>query len=490
MPAPRPRFHLAPPHNWMNDPNGLVFWEGRYHVFYQHNPFAPKWGDIHWGHASSADLVHWLDHGVALTPSTGPDEDGCWSGCGRVVDGVPTFFYTGVSGEADARLESVCVATGGGDLTELKKSAANPVVAPVRREHGHKQYRDPFVLHDAARGRWLMLLGSGIEREGQPPQGCVVTYSSLDCRNWDYAGVLFALPADGGPFDTGSRWECPQLVRVGEDWVLIVSIQLSGPPSAGEATVSCPYAVWFVGDFDGSRFVPRSRGLVDGGDVFYAPAVMAAPDGRVLMWGWLQETASQPELDEAGFAGALSVPRELGVHGDRLVSRPASELSSLWVEDVRIDNMRLTQDSDIVGSTAGSAARIRFRIATDGLAGLAIGVPGETGQLLIALDGRDDPRLAVIELTGDAAHERGSVALATGTAAVDVEVYLDSTIVEVFAGSGEALTTRDHTWTRPARELRMVAVAGSAELTGIAIASLRSTWSKESARLTRRAARP
>ena len=122
----RPRFHLMPPANWMNDPNGLIHWQGTYHLFYQYNPNGPFWGTIQWGHAISPDLVHWTHLPVALAPTPGSyDADGCFSGCAVDHDGVPTIIYTGVR---DGQ-QSTCVAVGDADLRTWRKYPGNPVIA-------------------------------------------------------------------------------------------------------------------------------------------------------------------------------------------------------------------------------------------------------------------------------------------------------------------------------------------------------------------------
>ncbi len=116
----RPLYHFIAPANWMNDPNGVIFWKGKYHLFYQYNPNGPFWGTLHWGHAASADLVHWEDYPIALTPSQdGPDKLGCWSGC--IVDdgGVPTALYTAPGPQ------TVCLATGDDDLRTLDETGCS-----------------------------------------------------------------------------------------------------------------------------------------------------------------------------------------------------------------------------------------------------------------------------------------------------------------------------------------------------------------------------
>ena len=127
----RPRYHFTPPANWMNDPNGIIEWDGKYHLFYQHNPYAAVWDNMHWGHAVSSDLLHWTDLPVALSPTAdGPDEDGCWSGCAVDDNGVPTILYTGVRGDWTLpQNQRVCLATGNADLTSWEKYAGNAIIA-------------------------------------------------------------------------------------------------------------------------------------------------------------------------------------------------------------------------------------------------------------------------------------------------------------------------------------------------------------------------
>ena len=117
----RPRYHFLPTKNWMNDPNGVIHWKGRYHLFYQHNPNDTVGNDIHWGHAVSADLVHWTHLPIALAPTPGgPDVDGCWSGCAVDHDGIPTLIYSGNSGGR----QLPCIATSDDDLLTWRNTPA------------------------------------------------------------------------------------------------------------------------------------------------------------------------------------------------------------------------------------------------------------------------------------------------------------------------------------------------------------------------------
>ncbi|MBZ0294813.1 MAG: glycoside hydrolase family 32 protein, partial [Anaerolineae bacterium] len=132
----RPQYHFLPPSNWMNDPNGLIQWNGQYHLFYQYNPHGPLWGTIHWGHAISDDLIHWADWPIALTPTLGgPDEAGCFSGCAVNHDGVPTLIYTGTRGERHD-IQTQCIATSHDGLLTWETYSGNPVLDAVPDEAG------------------------------------------------------------------------------------------------------------------------------------------------------------------------------------------------------------------------------------------------------------------------------------------------------------------------------------------------------------------
>ena len=294
----RPRYHFLPPSGWMNDPNGLIQWEGRYHLFYQ---YSPEFGDVppshraatlkHWGHAVSDDLVHWEHWPVALTPTPGgPDKDGCYSGCAVDNDGVPTLVYTGVFPQC------ACIATSTDGLVTWTKHPANPVVAAPPAGLAVPGFRDHSVWSEA--DGWHQVIGSGIRGVG----GTALHYTSPDLIHWSYRGQLLTGDAEL----TNAMWECPDFFPLGDQHVLMVSAH----PGA-TAVVYCvgPYA---AGTYDGVY-----RGRVDLGTCFYAPQSMhddgdaraapqtsiglcgsGTPQGRRLMWGWLRE--GRPSAAPAG----------------------------------------------------------------------------------------------------------------------------------------------------------------------------------------------
>jgi len=339
----RPGYHFLPPRNWMNDPNGLMQFNGRYHLFYQHNPDAPVPFKVRWGHAVSDDLVRWrhLPHALEPTPE-GYDKDGTWSGCAVNHNGVPTIFYTGVFPEVQ------CVATPADlrdpDLVRWNKHPGNPVIAGHPPGLDHDGFRDPCVFRHG--DQWLMALGSGLKaspekgavqspesgvqsREGKaeamPARGCVLLYRSLDLLKWDYVGIL--AKGDG---NTGTTWECPNFFPLGDRWVLTVAFMPLGRNGI------------FTGDFDGTRFHARTMSELDQGGCFYAPQVFADERGRRIMFGWLWERRSKELVETAGWAGVQTLPRQLSLGGDgTLRYAPVEEVASLRGEQEVISNVTL-----------------------------------------------------------------------------------------------------------------------------------------------------
>ena len=303
-------FHLRPAQGWLNDPNGMVRHEGRWHAFFQHNPDAPRHDAIAWGHCSSADLVTWREHPVAFTPTPGgPDGSGCWSGV--FVPGLsrPAVVYSGLAGPG--LTSTVCLRWGSG--ADLDEWSAPVVVARQPQADGVAVMRDPFVLtHE---GHRFALVGAGLD-DGTP---AVLLYSCDDIEAWDYLGVWLRgadLPSPGaGPADV---WECPQLAVEGERAALLLSLHDDGV--LGDV-VAC--AGRLVDDGGRPRLEVEDVGVLDRGDAFYAPQI--ADDGGEGWWlmGWVREDGQQPGGKDQ--AGCLTLPRRLTVDpsGVRLELDPA-----------------------------------------------------------------------------------------------------------------------------------------------------------------------
>ncbi len=322
----RPQYHLLPPGQWMNDPNGPVYWQGRYHLFYQLNPHDSVWGDMHWGHAVSPDMIHWRHLPVAMSPTPGgPDAEGVFSGSIVQSDGKAYALYTGISNSpmSEATLkdprhpykEQQCLRASSDPMLE-RWSAPEVVIArpplPIATIGG---FRDPAPWRDG--DQWYMVVGSGVMGKG----GMALLYRSTDLHNWEYLHPLAEGPGNGkntpDTVDSGDMWECPDFFALGNKHVLLYSTERK--------------VYWQTGEFDKKelRFHKQKEGMLDYG-AFYAPKSQLDAHGNRILWGWINETRPEAEFKAAGWAGCMSLPRVLTVGPDgSLRMLPATETSSL-----------------------------------------------------------------------------------------------------------------------------------------------------------------
>jgi beta-fructofuranosidase len=308
--ATRPRLHFTAAAGWINDPHGIVWADGRYHLFFQYVPDGPVWSPkLLWGHATSADLLSWTEHCPALRPE--PPELGCWTGSLVVTDDGPTILYTSSRATAAPNwdIQPVAAIDGSPDLMSWSRERHRILVERPPAEADVVMVRDPFVRRAPDRAGWTMHLGAQIRGD----VGAVLQFSSPDLRVWTYDGVTLSAPEqrEGLP-DLGSMWECPQLLRVEGCWVMVLSIWRGGEPS---------HVVYALGDYDGARFTPRSWGTFSHGASTYATSVFADVDGRPCAMSWLREDPAVFRAAEAVRAGAHSLPVVLSVERNRLVQR-------------------------------------------------------------------------------------------------------------------------------------------------------------------------
>ena len=303
----RPVYHYMPPKSWMNDPKPF-YRNGEYHVFFQYNPLEPVPRLINWGHAVSRDLVHWEMLPIALTPTPGgPDKDGCWTGCAVEKDGLFHILYTGVHPQVQ------CLATSS-DLITWEKHAGNPVILAPPEGFGDC-WRDPCAWRES--DAWYMLLGSEVKDLG----GAALLYRSSDLINWEYLHPLYA--GDKGCF----MFECPDFFPLGDRHVLLASCGKTHWHTGRCARGSTPGITSFLLG-QGLNPCPR-HGIVDGGN-FYAAKTLLDDKGRRILFGWITESRSQEEQVAAGWSGVLSLPRMLSILPDGTLGvAPVPELSAL-----------------------------------------------------------------------------------------------------------------------------------------------------------------
>lgn len=319
----RPTYHFAPEYGWMNDPNGMVYKDGEYHLFYQYNPYGSMWGNMHWGHAVSKDLVSWEHLPVALAPD----------GLGAIFSGSCVVDKNNTAGFGKDAIIAFYTSAGASQTQSMaysldngrtfKKYAGNPVVTSSARD-----FRDPKVSWHEGTQKWIMILAVGQEMQ---------IYSSANLKDWTYESSF-----GEGQGAHGGVWECPDLFQLpvkGTDqkkWVLVCNLNPGGP-SGGSATQ------YFVGDFDGHRFVnesPSKTKWMDWGKDHYATVTWSnSPANRTIAIAWMSNWEYANTVPTIQYRSANSVPRDLHLYVENgetyMASVPSEELLALREKPVK-----------------------------------------------------------------------------------------------------------------------------------------------------------
>jgi len=444
-----PRYHLAARAGWINDPNGLVWFDGWYHAFYQHHPYSSQWGPMHWGHARSQDLVHWEHLPVAIAPEGPEDKDGCFSGSAVVDNDTLALIYTGHKFHGDSDNEDnlyqvQCLATSRDGIHFERQGIV--VDTPTGVHH----FRDPKVWREGE--SWYMIVGARLGETGQ-----VRLYRSADLRQWQEEGIF--AEAEAG---MGFMWECPDLFTLGEKRVLMFSPQ--GLAAQGFKNRNLFQSGYLLGDWQPGQPFVRSGEFVemDHGHDFYAPQSFLTPDGRRIVIGWLAMWESPLPEQQDGWAGMLSLPRELSLSADnRLQMRPAKEVENLrqgwhpWpvstLNNQQINVAENVEAMEVMLTWSGADCTAEQYGLSLG-DGLRVYVDAQMQRLVLE---RHYPQHGLCGTR--------SVPLALDRK-LNLRVFIDSSSVEVFVNNGEAcLSSRIYPDTGR-RELGLFAWSGSASL--------------------------
>lgn len=421
----RPRFHFCPG-QWMNDVIPF-FWKGEYHYFFLHNTQSVQWSShTAWGHAVSRDLVHWTQGPEAFAPSpTGPDRDGCWTGCVVECEGAFHAFYTAIPDFPDGP-QLQCLATSN-DLTRWEKHSANPL--PIAQPTGFGPcFRDPLVWREG--DGWTMLIGGDLPENAG---GTAFLYRSDDLLRWDYQRPFVTCETA----KTGHECECPDFFTLGE-----TSVFLS---SSGRTW-------WQTGTYDGQTFMAKNYGPTDGG-AFYAAKTLRDDAGRRLLFGWVQETRSSEEQTEAGWSGCLSLPRVLTARADGTLGfAPPPELSSLRGRHRHWDDLHIPAGGLRLDGVEGASLEILLRLTSEGAARFGLAVrcsPDGAEQSALLYDG--------------AARRVGDLDIPSGEGEeLTLHVFVDRSVVETFLNGRVCLTQRTYPQRPDAFGVHLLAEGGAA----------------------------
>lgn len=337
----RPVYHHTPVYGWMNDPNGMFYKDGVYHLYFQYNPYGSVWANMHWGHSTSTDLMHWNFEGCAIVP----DAWGAIFSGSCVVDhnntagfgkGAVVAFYTSAKATPWGDVQSQSMAYSLDNGKTFTKYEGNPILTS-----SEKDFRDPKVFWYAPGKHWVMILAVGQHME---------IYSSVNLKEWKKESEFGAMQgAHGGV------WECPDLVEIPVEgtrekkWVLICNLNPGGP-FGGSA------AQYFVGSFDGKKFVnesPTQTKWMDWGKDNYATVTWNnAPDGRCIALGWMSNWQYANNVPTRQYRSANTLARDLTLYREGqelyLKSTPSVEVKKARGKKVSIPSFRVSEKHEIV----------------------------------------------------------------------------------------------------------------------------------------------
>ncbi|WP_029332832.1 glycoside hydrolase family 32 protein [Exiguobacterium oxidotolerans] len=325
-------YHIQPPTGLLNDPNGFVYHDGTYHLFYQWFPLGPVHGLKYWYHMTSKDLVHWFDEGAALIPNDDADSHGAYSGSGFIKDDAVHIMYTGNKRDADwVRHPSQIVGHLRSDgRIDKHLPPAIPNVPAGYTEH----FRDPKVFQEAS-GTWYCIIGA----QRDDLTGCTVLYQSEDAETWTFLGELKTQYPD-----FGYMWECPDYFELDDKGILLFSPQ--GIEPDGDAYQNIFQSGYMIGEklaLPELTYQHHAFSELDFGFDFYAPQTTQAADGRRILVGWMGLPDISYPSDMYNWAHALTLPRELTLQEGRLKQLPVRELDLLRKRTIHAQSTEINQ---------------------------------------------------------------------------------------------------------------------------------------------------
>src|SRR5215203_902753 len=433
----RPQIHFTPKEKWMNDPNGMVYYNGTYHLFYQYYPDSTVWGPMHWGHATSKDMIHWKHQPIALYPdslgyifsgSAVVDVDNT-SGFGKdgKVPLVAIFTHHDPKGEKAGRsdFQNQSLAYSLDDGQTWSKYAANPVL----KNPGIKDFRDPKVTWYEEDKKWIMTLAT-LDR--------ITFYSSKDFKGWIKESEF---GKEAGAH--GGVWECPDLFSLDYEgkkiWVLIVNLNPGGP-NGGSGTQ------YFVGNFSGKEFQPFTTDTkwLDYGPDEYAGVTWSNTGNRKIFLGWMSNWQYATLVPTIKWRSAMTVPRDLSIEklGDQyfVTSKPIPELTNLAEQPIVIGNLAIG-NFDLSAKAGKLAGPAMLKIISDKIADFSISFSNGAQKILIGYEKGTNSYFIDRTSSGQVNFEKGFAAKHTAPRLtnkenVDITLIIDNSSVELFADNG------------------------------------------------------
>jgi fructan beta-fructosidase len=471
----RAAYHFSPARNWSNDPNGLVYFEGEYHLFFQHNPFGNKWGHLSWGHAVSSDLVNWKELPIAIPEGEVMIFSGSavvdWeNSSGFSTDGRPVLvaLYTGHDEKTLHQAQNVAYSSDKGRT--WTQYAKNPVIDI----QSINSFRDPKVFWHKPSNRWVMVVALSKEHK-------IAFYTSQNLKEWKLVSTF------GPAGATEGVWECPDLFElpiVGNDgekkWVIAVSMNIGGVAGGSGSQ-------YFVGDFDGERFTPvdntqsgKVRWVDFGKDFYAAQSWSDLPDAdkRTVWIAWFSNVSYSQKLPTRPWRGSMTIPRSLSLkrvgENFQLRQEPIRELAILRADETHIPLIPVSSPKVALPAIAKLGATMEIetllRPGTAKEAGLVLSF-GETYSATIGYDAHSGRLFLDRSRSGPSFDPsfpgRHYMPVSLSNGAIDLHVFLDRSSIEIFSNDGTRVISDRIFPGTTLTDVTAYATNGSAELADI-----------------------
>lgn len=415
----REQYHFQPIKNWMNDPNGLCWYKGYYHMFYQANPHGQMWHNMYWGHAASKDLIHWVHLPFVLEPqedilNRGDADIRCGAFSGSAVPtGDKVLFYLTrhmgppQDGKGTVQYQTMAESS---DMIHLEKEH---VIIEEKPEGTGVDFRDPKV--SVIDGTWYMVIGAN--KDGYPS---MLLYVSEDGRNWSYLKPLLVEKSDKAI----TTFECPDFFPLDNQYV-VMGAWMHHHDECGRYQMTR----YYIGDFKEESFSVKHSGWLDFGSNFYASQSFEHA-GRRIMIGWISDFYNEHVLYPNGVYGSMSIPRELHIKNGRLYMEPVAEIYELLEETIYRGS-----DSKRSFRIPGNSYYAKLELASDTDFEILL---GKTEKSRIALQKKD----GITELVVKGTKSENIRFVADVAEVTQVEIFVDRRVVEVFLNGGEAAGTK------------------------------------------------
>lgn len=435
----KPTYHASVPAGWANDPNGMIWFDGKAHLFFQHYPYDVVWGPMHWGHLVSEDLIRWEQLPIALAPDQDYDRElGCFSGTAIEREGKLYLMYTAAL--HDRQQQCLAVSEDG---VHFEKSEKNPVIRSEDLPEGASiaDFRDPKVFHRD--GKYYCLLGTMHHDRGD-----ILLYRSEDLEQWEFVGGLMEPEDREDHRATDGVFECPDYRVIDGQEILFTSpVNL---PEEEFRFQNSQVAVWMPGklDLETGRFTYDYYRELDQGFDFYAPQTMALPDGRTVLIAWKEVWNRDFPTAKDNWVGSFTLPRELRFISGHLYQNPIRELENYRSSPVTAENLTIPADGEItVGGVNGSKVELKLTLdlGTAAEAGVKL-FQGEGQETLVYYDrarscvvlDRSKSGIPIRGKEANTAVRRCSLCVDN---VLEMQLFLDVSCVEVFLQGGRHVMT-------------------------------------------------